>query len=66
MPGRDVVRAEGEYIEMAGGTKLRHGCGKHVNCKEVYVGQWRHDSMHGQGGYRFFCQAEVLFLPENI
>lgn len=40
--------AEGQYM-VIDGVKIRHGLGTHANGKEKYVGEWQHDSMHGQG-----------------
>lgn len=37
---------------MIDGVKRRHGLGTHANGKEKYVGDWQHDSMHGQGELR--------------
>lgn len=34
------------------GVKVRHGDGRHADGKEVYLGQWQNDAMHGQGGLR--------------
>eukprot|EP00903_Cladosiphon_okamuranus_P007247 g7033.t1 len=46
----------GQYI-MIDGVKRRHGLGTHVNGKEKYVGDWKHDSMHGQGEMVFSSGA---------
>lgn len=34
---------------MIDAVKRRHGLGTHANGKEKYVGEWQHDSMHGEG-----------------
>lgn len=39
---------EGEYM-VVDGVKVRHGTGRHIDGKEIYMGQWENDAMHGEG-----------------
>lgn len=55
--------AEGQYI-MIDAVKRRHGLGTHANGKEKYVGEWQHDSMHGEGDLyeHVSAKCDVLHL----
>lgn len=50
---------EGEYIEVSGSKKLRHGQGTFTSSGsyEKYIGNWKDDMMNGEGEYIFSSGA---------
>lgn len=52
-----IFLAEGQYI-VIDGVKKRNGFGTHTNGKDKYIGEWQHDSMHGQGRNNLWPENE--------